>query len=44
MGKLVSSTKYLNIKLHQFPEQRLTVESSEQLLGFIPKQCRVSGL
>ena len=37
MSNLISSTEYLNIKLHQFPEQRLTIQSSEQLLGFIPK-------
>ncbi len=40
MGKLISSTEYLNIKLLQFPEQRLTIQRSEQLLGFIPKNIK----
>ncbi len=40
MGRLVSSTEYLNIKLIQFPDQRLTIQSSEKLLGFIPKNIK----
>lgn len=40
MGKLISVTEYLNIKLHHFPEQRLTIQSSERLLGFIPKHIK----
>lgn len=40
VGKLISGTEYLNIKLHQFPEQRLTIQSTEQLLGFIPKNIK----
>ncbi|KGJ86385.1 hypothetical protein [Colwellia psychrerythraea] len=37
IGKTISGTEYLNIKLPQFPEQRITIQSSEQLLGSIPK-------
>jgi len=40
VGKLISGTEYLNIKLHQFPEQRLTIQSTEQLLSFIPKNIK----
>ena len=42
MAKPVSKTEYLNIQLHEFPKQRLTIQSSEQLLRYIPKTFRGS--
>lgn len=36
IGKLLTKNEYLNIKLHKFPEQRLTIQSFPELTGLIP--------
>lgn len=40
MTKPFSKTEYLNIQLNEFPKQRLTIRSTEQLLSCIPKNLR----
>ncbi|WP_304638308.1 hypothetical protein [Pseudoalteromonas sp.] len=40
MTKPFSKTEYLNIQLNEFPKQRLTIRSTEQLLSCIPKNFR----
>ncbi|MEM7389421.1 MAG: hypothetical protein AAF347_06200 [Pseudomonadota bacterium] len=42
MTKPFSKTEYLNIQLNEFPRQRLTIRSTEQLLSCIPKNLRDS--
>jgi hypothetical protein len=35
-GKLLTKNEYLNIKFHKFPEQRLMIQSFQELTGLIP--------
>ena len=37
ISKSLSKTNYLNIKLHQFPEQRLTVQCFDDILSSVPQ-------
>jgi len=40
IGKSLSKTEYLDIKLNQFPEQRLTIQSFDKIRGLIPQNIK----
>jgi hypothetical protein len=41
IGKFLSKTEYLNVKLQQFPDQRLTIQNFAQLSGLMPKHIKI---